>query len=192
MSQRCQKVLTQPKSSVLNLSKLIGLLSLTVQAILPARIHFRYLQQEQIFALRKRGSYIGHVTLKNLASEEAFLRTKNLKLCNGRKIQQQKPQMIIQTDASTKGWRHTARSFDSLQIVKLGEAFSHKCSIITVIEVANHNFHKEIVIFDHLCPNRQQSFSGISLENEWCPQSTILKSANQFGIIYYLIRSQLL
>ena len=42
------------KSSVLNLTKLIGLLSSTVQIILQARIQFRYLKQQQILDLEKR------------------------------------------------------------------------------------------------------------------------------------------
>ena len=73
--------------------------------------------------------------------------------------------MIIQTDASTKGWRHTARSFYSLEIVKLGEAFSHKCSTITSIKISNPNFHKEFVTLDHSCSSGQQSCSGISFED---------------------------
>ena len=72
VSQQCQEIFKQPKTSVLNLTKLIGLLPSTVQAILPARIQFRYLQQEQILALQKKGSYSGHVTLGNLAREELF------------------------------------------------------------------------------------------------------------------------
>ena len=56
MSQQCQKVFKQPKISVLNLTKLIGLLSSTVQAILPAGTQFRYLQQEKILALQKERS----------------------------------------------------------------------------------------------------------------------------------------
>ena len=42
------------KSSVLNLTKLIGLLSSTVQIILQARIQFRYLKQQQILDLEKK------------------------------------------------------------------------------------------------------------------------------------------
>ena len=72
--------MTQPKTLVLNLNKLIGLLSLTVQAILPAGIQFRYLQQDQILALQKKGSYSGHVTLENLAREELLWWMENLKL----------------------------------------------------------------------------------------------------------------
>ena len=70
VSQQCQEIFKQPKTSALTLTKLNGLLSSTVQAILPARVQFRYLQQEQILALQKRGSYSGHVTLGNLAREE--------------------------------------------------------------------------------------------------------------------------
>ena len=45
----------QATKNSLNLTKLIGPLSLIFQAILPARIQFRYLQQEQILALQKKG-----------------------------------------------------------------------------------------------------------------------------------------
>ena len=79
---------SQPKTSILHLTKLIGLLSSIVQAILPARIQFRYIKQEQILALQKMGSDSVHVTLGNLAIEELLWWMENLKLCNGRKIQQ--------------------------------------------------------------------------------------------------------
>ena len=36
----------------------------------------------------KKGSYSGHVTLENLAREELLWWMENLKICNGRKIQQ--------------------------------------------------------------------------------------------------------
>ena len=86
MSQKCQEILTEPKTSVFYLTKLIGLLSSTAQAILPARIQLWYLQQEQILALQKKRSYSGHVILGNLARN-----SENLKLCNGSKLQQQDP-----------------------------------------------------------------------------------------------------
>ena len=40
---------------------------------------------------------------------ELFWWMKNLKLCNGKKIQQREPHMLIQTGASTKGLGHTAK-----------------------------------------------------------------------------------
>ena len=54
VSQQFQEIFKQPTNSVLNLTKLIGLSSSTVQAILPARIQFRYFQHEQILALQKK------------------------------------------------------------------------------------------------------------------------------------------
>ena len=53
VSQQCQEIFKQPKTSVLNLTKLIGMLSSIVQAILSARIQFLYLQKEQILALNR-------------------------------------------------------------------------------------------------------------------------------------------
>ena len=54
LPQQCQEIFKQPKTLVLNLIKLIGLLSSTVQAIFPARIQFQNHQQEQILALQKQ------------------------------------------------------------------------------------------------------------------------------------------
>ena len=94
--QQCQEVYSQPRTSVLSLTKLIGLLSSRVQTIFPGKIQFGFLQQEQIPRLKKQGSY---VILGNLARHELLWWIEN-----DRKIQQQEPQLTIQTDASTKGW----------------------------------------------------------------------------------------
>ena len=89
----------QPKASILNITKLIFLLSSTVEAILPVRIQFRYLKQEQILTQQKKGSYSVHVTLGSLARDELLWWMINLKLCNRMKIQQWESHIIIQTDA---------------------------------------------------------------------------------------------
>ena len=49
--QKYLKISIKPKTSVLNLTKLIDLLPSTAQAIFWVQIQFRYLQQEQILAL---------------------------------------------------------------------------------------------------------------------------------------------
>ena len=59
-------------SDVRNLTKLVDLLLLIAYVILLVLIQFQYLQQEQILALQKEGSYSGHVTLGNLAREGLF------------------------------------------------------------------------------------------------------------------------
>ena len=82
----------------------MGLLSSTVQAILPGKIQFCFFQQEQISSLKKQGSYQGYVILGNLARQELLWWIENIRLSNGRKIQQQEPRMAIQTDASKEEW----------------------------------------------------------------------------------------
>ena len=67
-------------------------------------------------------------------------------------------------------------SFDRGEVVRAGEAFSHKCCRITGIKSFNPNFHKEFVTLDHSCSNGQQSCSGISLKNGSYTQSTAFKN----------------
>ena len=53
VQKQCQELLQKAQVSILELTKLIGLLSSTIQAVLPAQINFRYLQQQQIQALKE-------------------------------------------------------------------------------------------------------------------------------------------
>ena len=57
VSQQCQEIFTQPKTSILNPKKLTSMLSWTVQVLLPAQIQFQDLQQKQILTLLRNGSY---------------------------------------------------------------------------------------------------------------------------------------
>ena len=51
--QKCQNLLNNPQTSILELTRLIGLLTSTIQAVLPARLNCRFLQTQQIPSLRK-------------------------------------------------------------------------------------------------------------------------------------------
>ena len=57
------KLVQKTQVWILELAKLIGLLPSTIQAALPAQINFRYLQQQQIQALKTQGSYCKKVIL---------------------------------------------------------------------------------------------------------------------------------
>ena len=74
-----------------------------IQAILPARLQFWYLQQQQIAILRRSVSYKATLTLNAMAKEELPRWIKNLELSNGRAIIHPPSQMLMQTDASKKG-----------------------------------------------------------------------------------------
>ena len=54
---KVQKQCLELQVSILELVKLIGLLSSTSQAVLPAQINFRYLQQQQMQALKLQELY---------------------------------------------------------------------------------------------------------------------------------------
>ena len=64
------ELLQKKQVLILELTKVIGLLSLTIQAVLPAQINFRYLQQQQTQALKTQGSYYKKVILSRNSKEE--------------------------------------------------------------------------------------------------------------------------
>ena len=57
VQKQCQELLQKTQVLILKLTKLTGLLSSTIQAVLPAQVNIKYLQQQQIEALKTQGSY---------------------------------------------------------------------------------------------------------------------------------------
>ena len=90
--------------TLLKFIKLICLHSSIGQAVLLPRIHQRNLQARQISTINLQKSYLTQVTLNNLAKEKTFLVNGNLKILTSRSVRLQKPRLVIQTNASTKGW----------------------------------------------------------------------------------------
>ena len=104
INQLCLRMNKAPQVSVLELTKLIGLLNSTAQAVLPAKIQLRYLQQAQIQALNQTHSYQQKIVLSNHCKQELQWWIENLRLSNGRCLIQSPAELIIQTDASKTGW----------------------------------------------------------------------------------------
>ena len=69
VQKQCLELL-QKKVSILELAKLIVLLSSTIQTVLPAQINFRYLQLQQIQALKTEGSDCKKEILNKNSKEE--------------------------------------------------------------------------------------------------------------------------
>ena len=86
------------------LTRLLGTLTSTIQAILPARLQFLYLQQQQIARPKRSASYMATVTLNAMANKELAWCIKNLESSNGWVIIQPPSQILMQTDTSKKGW----------------------------------------------------------------------------------------
>ena len=60
---------------------------------------------QQISSLSENLSYIDKIILNENSEIELEWRVQNLELCNGWALIQPPAEVLIQTDASTKGWR---------------------------------------------------------------------------------------
>ena len=70
--------------TVLQLTRLVDLLSSTIQAVFPAKIQFRYLQLQQVSVLKGGMSYKEQIILNDQTLGELQWWIENLKYFNGR------------------------------------------------------------------------------------------------------------
>ena len=101
---KCQLLLDQETISVRELSKFLGLLTSSIQAIFPAPIHYRHLRRLNNTTLSSHSSYEATVVLNALAKEEILWWRDHLHAWNGQALFQDQVDLIIETDASRKGW----------------------------------------------------------------------------------------
>ena len=99
----CQNLLKNPQTSILELTRLIGLLTSTFQAVLPTRLNCRFLQIQQILSLSENLSYLDKIVLNENSKIELKWSVQNLELCNGQALIQPPAEVLIQADVSTKG-----------------------------------------------------------------------------------------
>ena len=100
----CQNLLNNLQTSILELTRLISLLTSTIQAVLPARLKCPFLQIQQISSLSENLSYLDKIVLIENSKIELKWCVQNLELRNGRALIQPPAEVLRQTDASTKGW----------------------------------------------------------------------------------------
>ena len=84
--QMCQDLYQNPETTGLALTKVLGHLTSTILAILPAKLLCRFLQQRQIQALKKNGSYESQVLLNKESQLELLWWVKNIEIYNGRTL----------------------------------------------------------------------------------------------------------
>ena len=102
--------LTASKSIIMELTKLLlGKLSFTAQAVLPGRIQYRYLLQQQIQAVRETNSYQSKTKLSQQSLAELKWRKENFLLPNSKQLKIKMPRLIIQTDAFKIDWGGPSR-----------------------------------------------------------------------------------
>ena len=154
IQKTCQELYNCPTMSILQLTKLIGLLSSTAQAVLPARLQYRYLQQVQLTALRAKRPYQFMVTLDQRSREELLWWARNLDLTKGKLLIQPPAQMCMQTDASRKGWGASCQGVSTggkwsekerTYHINILELIAVKLALLTFInQVRGKNLHLQV------------------------------------------------
>ena len=104
-----------------------GLLTST-STVLPASLNCRFLQIQQISSLSENLSYLDKIGCNENSKIEQKWWVQNLELCNGRAIIQPPAEVLIQTDASAKGWGVTCNGISTGgDVVCSGNEKPHKC-----------------------------------------------------------------
>ena len=101
---KCLKMLEKKKVSIREVFQLIGTLSSTTMAILPAPLQYRFLQKQVIQELNFYLSYEKQIVLFPQGRAEIEWWINNIRLNNGRSLLWKPPQLLIKSDASKEGW----------------------------------------------------------------------------------------
>lgn len=102
--EKCRSMIHATSVTVRSLAKLIGTLSSTMLAVLPAPLHYRNLQMMKSKGLLRNQSYETCVSLPPECKEELRWWIFHLRDWNSRTIISPHPDLTIETDASNTGW----------------------------------------------------------------------------------------
>ena len=104
ISQACRAMLRQPSTTVQELSRMIGCLTATVWAVIPAPLCYLQLQRLKNEAFRTSHSYSTRVILEPGARQDLKWWRDHLNEWNGKAVLPQAPDMFMKMDASLLGW----------------------------------------------------------------------------------------
>ena len=102
--KRCQQLLNVGETSIRELSKFLGLLISSIQAVFPAPLHYRHLQRLKNLSLNTLQSDDAIIPLDSQAKEELVWWRDHLQAWNGKALFQKSVDLVIETHASRKGW----------------------------------------------------------------------------------------
>ena len=100
VKKECQQLLNNPTPTIQELSKLLGHLTSSIQAVFPAPLHFHHLQADKNSAFSINQNYAATIKLSPLAMEELLWWRDNLEAWNGKALITGDPDLIIETNAS--------------------------------------------------------------------------------------------
>ena len=103
LRQKCQNLIQNPQTTVGEIASLIGSLCSTAQAVLPAFLQMRYIQQQHISALKQSQNPQKSFFLNEDSIKELDWWVRDLKLSHGKAMITSGIRVVIQTDTSKKG-----------------------------------------------------------------------------------------
>ena len=83
---KCQKLISNPRTTLRELTDLMDYFWSTADAVLPAMLQIRFLQQQQIAAIRNNPSYQIAMYLNQDSIHELQWWFNNLEICNGKLV----------------------------------------------------------------------------------------------------------
>ena len=104
LRREIQSLLTKEVVSVRQLAHIVGKLNSTALAVLPAPLHYRELQNLKISSLHEMESYNAQTALSPAARDDLSWWLGQLQRWNGRSFIVKRPEVVIQSDASLRGW----------------------------------------------------------------------------------------
>ena len=110
VTEKCTQLLKNQSCTIQELAELIGTLSSTMMAILPAPLQYRHLQMLKTKELMKSQTYSSSLQLTTQCKQELRWWLLHLKHVNGRTIISSHPDLVIETDACLQGWGATTGS----------------------------------------------------------------------------------
>ena len=167
VQEECTKMYNRNWTSMLELTKLLGLFSPTIQTVALARLQIWKLQQLQMHSLKLKKPFQLNVKLTASVKEELLLWMSKLKHSNGKFcIQNHLDQVLIQTDVSKNGWRVVCKGVRTgACVVKGGTTASYQCPKISIKKTRFVDIHQVRINQINSLSKRQQNNNFLSFEN---------------------------
>ena len=194
IQKECQDTLRAPSILVRQLLRLIGRMIATVQAILPAPLHYRNLQFLKNRAFARTQSFETSLTISQEAKDELRWWIREVVKWNGRPVSLEPPHMEIETDVYLLGWGAHCRGKSTggmwtaeerrahINLLELlGGTFSLKSLAHNVREAhikLRMDNQSAVAYINHMGGTRSQTLSQFTKELwSWCLQRGITLSA---------------
>ena len=145
--------------------KLIGILSSTVQAVLPDHLQFCFLEQQQILSLKQTQSYLTLVKQTPMAKNGLLWWVNNLELCNGQLVTKPLAQVFTRTDAPKKRLGCILRDQNRESVVQEGTGSTYQSAGIFNHKVCHLDICQNMENVTYTYPDRQHDSLELFAEN---------------------------